>query len=212
MIIKKLPLGPIEANTYISFDEKAKEGVVIEASGNAQKIKEELSTLNAKLKYILLTHGHFDHVFALNELKELYPDAKAFLNKNDKPLIEHVATQCAHFGIGAIEEPKIDEYVDENSALEFANIKIKPIHTPGHSKGSMCYLIENELFSGDTLFFEEIGRCDLFGGDFSEIEKSIREKIFTLDKNTIVHPGHGHDTTVAHEIKYNAYFGENSRY
>ena len=102
--------------------------------------------------------------------------------------------------------------MDENSALEFANIKIKPIHTPGHSKGSMCYLIENELFSGDTLFFEEIGRCDLFGGDFSEIEKGIREKIFTLDKNTIVHPGHGHDTTVAHEIKYNAYFGENSRY
>ena len=87
MIIKKLPLGPIEANTYIIFDEKSKEAVVIEASGNAQKIKEELSTLNAKLKYILLTHGHFDHVFALNELKELYPDAKAFLNKNDKPLI-----------------------------------------------------------------------------------------------------------------------------
>ena len=212
MIIKKLPLGPIEANTYIIFDEKSKEAVVIEASGNAQKIKEELDALGAKLKYILLTHGHFDHVFALNDLKELYPNAKAFLNKNDKPLTEHVAAQCAHFGIGGIEEPKIDEYVDENSSLEFANIKIKPIHTPGHSKGSMCYLIENELFSGDTLFFEEIGRCDLFGGDFSEIEKSIREKIFTLDKNTTVHPGHGQDTTVAHEIKYNAYFGENSRY
>ncbi len=212
MIIKKLPLGPIEANTYIIFDEKSKEAVVIEASGNAQKIKEELDNLGANLKYILLTHGHFDHVFALNELKELCPNVKAYLNKEDERLLEHIGAQCAHFGIGAIEEPKIDEYVDENSALEFANIKIKPIHTPGHTKGSMCYLIESELFSGDTLFFEEIGRCDLPGGDFSEIENSIRNKLFLLDKNTIVHPGHSHDTTIAHEIKYNAYFGENSRY
>ncbi len=212
MIIKKLPLGPIEANTYILFDENSKEAIIIEASGDAKKIKEELDNLGANLKYILLTHGHFDHVFALNELKELCPNVKAYLNKEDERLLEHIGAQCAHFGIGAIEEPKIDEYVDENSALEFANIKIKPIHTPGHTKGSMCYLIESELFSGDTLFFEEIGRCDLPGGDFSEIENSIRNKLFLLDKNTIVHPGHSHDTTIAHEIKYNAYFGENSRY
>lgn len=212
MIIKKLPLGPIEANTYIIFDENSKEAVVIEASGDAQKIKNELDNLGANLKYILLTHGHFDHVFALNELKELCPSVKAYLNKEDERLLEHIGVQCAHFGIAGVDVPKIDEFIDENTKLSFAGKEIKPIHTPGHTKGSMCYLIEGELFSGDTLFFEEIGRCDLPGGDFSEIENSIRKKLFTLDKNIVVHPGHSHDTTIAHEIKYNAYFGENSRY
>ena len=212
MIIKKLPLGPIEANTYIIFDENSKEAVVIEASGDAQKIKNELDNLGANLKYILLTHGHFDHVFALNELKELCPDVKAYLNKEDERLLEHIGVQCLHFGIAGVDVPKIDEFIDENTKLSFAGKEIKPIHTPGHTKGSMCYLIEGELFSGDTLFFEEIGRCDLPGGDFSEIENSIRKKLFTLDKNIVVHPGHSHDTTIAHEIKYNAYFGENSRY
>lgn len=212
MIIKKLPLGPIEANTYIIFDENSKEAVVIEASGDAQKIKNELDNLGANLKYILLTHGHFDHVFALNELKELCPNVKAYLNKEDEKLLEHIGVQCLHFGIAGVDVPKIDEFIDENTKLSFAGKEIKPIHTPGHTKGSMCYLIEGELFSGDTLFFEEIGRCDLPGGDFSEIENSIRKKLFTLDKNIVVHPGHSHDTTIAHEIKYNAYFGENSRY
>ena len=212
MIIKKLPLGPIEANTYIIFDENSKEAVVIEASGDAQKIKNEVENLGANLKYILLTHGHFDHVFALNELKELCPNVKAYLNKEDEKLLEHIGVQCLHFGIAGVDVPKIDEFIDENTKLSFAGKEIKPIHTPGHTKGSMCYLIEGELFSGDTLFFEEIGRCDLPGGDFSEIENSIRKKLFTLDKNIVVHPGHSHDTTIAHEIKYNAYFGENSRY
>ena len=212
MIIKKLPLGPIEANTYIIFDENSKEAVVIEASGDAQKIKNELDNLGANLKYILLTHGHFDHVFALNELKELCPNVKAYLNKEDEKLLEHIGVQCGNFGIAGVDVPKIDEFIDENTKLSFAGKEIKPIHTPGHTKGSMCYLIEGELFSGDTLFFEEIGRCDLPGGDFSEIENSIRKKLFTLDKNIVVHPGHSHDTTIAHEIKYNAYFGENSRY
>ena len=212
MIIKKLPLGPIEANTYIIFDEKSKEAVLVETSGDAQKIKNEIDNLGANLKYILLTHGHFDHVFALSDLKKFYPDVKAYLNKEDERLLEHISAQCAHFGIAGIEVPKIDEFIDENTKLSFAGVQIKPIHTPGHTKGSMCYLIENELFSGDTLFFEEIGRCDLPGGDFREIEKSIREKLFVLDKNIVVHPGHAHDTTIAHEIKYNAYFGENARY
>ncbi len=212
MIIKKLPLGPIEANTYVIFDEKSKEAIIIEASGDANSIKKELDALGANLKYILLTHGHFDHVFAVNDVKKLYPKAQVYIHKEDEVLTQNIALQCAHFGIDGVERPKIDKYIDENTELCFGDNKIKIIHTPGHSKGSLCYLIKNDLFSGDTLFFEEIGRCDLFGGSFSEIEKSIRNKIFTLDKSIIVHPGHGQDTSVGHEIKHNAYFGENSRY
>ena len=212
MIVKKLPLGPIEANTYVLFDEKSKEALIIEASGDANAIKQELDALGANLKYILLTHGHFDHVFGVNDVKKLYPDAKVFIHKEDEVLTQNIALQCAHFGIDGVEKPKIDEYIDENTKLSLGDIEIKVIHTPGHSKGSVCYLLGDDLFSGDTLFFEEIGRCDLFGGSFSEIEKSIRNKLFTLDRNITVHPGHGQDSTIGHEIKYNAYFGENSRY
>ena len=212
MIIKKLPLGPIEANTYIVFDEISKDAVLIETSGDAEVIKKELDALGANLKYVLLTHGHFDHVFGVNDLRKLYPHAKVFIHKEDEVLTQNIALQCAHFGIAGIEKPKIDEYIDENTNLSLGDKKIQIIHTPGHSKGSLCYLIEKDLFSGDTVFYEEIGRCDLFGGSFSEIEKSIRNKIFTLDKDIVIHPGHGADTTVEHEVKYNAYFGENSRY
>ncbi len=212
MIIKKLPLGPIQANTYIVFDENTKEAIVIEASGDANSIKAEIDALGAKLKYVLLTHGHFDHVFAVNDVKILYPDVKVFINKEDEVLIQNVSLQCAHFGIDGIEKPRIDEYINENTKLFLGDIEIKIIHTPGHSKGSVCYLLGENLFSGDTLFFEEIGRCDLFGGSFSEIEKSIRNKIFILDKNITIYPGHGENTSIEHEIKFNAYFGENSRY
>ena len=212
MIIKKLPLGPIEANTYIVFDEVSKDAVLIETSGDAEVIKKELDALGANLKYVLLTHGHFDHVFGVNDLRKLYPHAKVFIHKEDEVLTQNIALQCAHFGIAGIEKPKIDEYIDENTKINLGENEIRVIHTPGHSKGSLCYLIGKDLFSGDTLFYEEIGRCDLFGGSFSEIEKSIRNKIFTLDKDIVVHPGHGNDTTVEHEVKYNAYFGENSRY
>lgn len=212
MIIKKLPLGPIEANTYIVFDEVSKDAVLIETSGDAEVIKKELDALGANLKYVLLTHGHFDHVFGVNDLRKLYPEAKVFIHKEDEVLTQNIALQCEHFGIAGIEKPKIDEYIDENTNLSLGDEKIKILHTPGHSKGSLCYLIGKDLFSGDTVFYEEIGRCDLFGGSFSEIEKSIRNKIFTLDKDIVIHPGHSNDTTVEHEVKYNAYFGENSRY
>jgi len=212
MIVKKIPLGPIGANTYILFDEQTAQTALVDCTGDVNVIKQELDALGANLEYVLLTHGHFDHVFAVEDLRKFYPEVKVYLHKEDEVLTENVAIQCAHFGIGAIEKPKIDEFVDEQTKLTLGQTEIKILHTPGHSKGSVCYLIGNDLFTGDTVFFEEIGRCDLFGGSFEEIEKSIREKIFTLDKEIIVHPGHGQDSSIGHEIKYNAYFGENARY
>lgn len=212
MIIKKLPLGPLEANTYIVCDENSKEAAIIEATGDADEIALQLNNLGAKLKYILLTHGHFDHVLAVNDVKKLYPDAKVLIHKEDEILTENISVQCDHFGISGVEKPLIDGYIDESSELTLGETKIRVIHTPGHSKGSVCYLIGDDLFSGDTVFYEEIGRCDLFGGSFSQIENSIREKLFKLDENITVHPGHGEDSTIGHEIKHNAYFGENSRY
>ena len=212
MIVKKLPLGPIGANTYILGDETSKKAILIDCTGDYLEIKKALDNDNLNLVAIFLTHGHFDHVLGVNDIKKIYPDVKVYINKEDEVLCQNIAVQCAHFGINSCDVPKIDEYIDENSKFDISGFDIKAISTPGHSKGSLCYLINGELFSGDTLFYTEIGRCDLFGGSFSEIEKSIRGKLFVLDDKTIVHPGHGQDTSIAYEIKHNAYFGENSRY
>lgn len=212
MIVKKLPLGPIGANTYILGDETSKTAILIDCTGDCLEIKKALDNDNLNLVAIFLTHGHFDHVLGVNDIKKIYPDVKVYINKEDEVLCQNIAVQCAHFGINSCDVPKIDEYIDENSKFDISGFDIKAISTPGHSKGSLCYLINGELFSGDTLFYTEIGRCDLFGGSFSEIEKSIRGKLFVLDDKTIVHPGHGQDTSIAYEIKHNAYFGENSRY
>lgn len=212
MIVKKLPLGPIGANTYILDDETSKTAILIDCTGDCLEIKKALDNDNLNLVAIFLTHGHFDHVLGVNDIKKIYPDVKVYINKEDEVLCQNIAVQCVHFGINSCDVPKIDEYIDENSKFDISGFDIKAISTPGHSKGSLCYLINGELFSGDTLFYTEIGRCDLFGGSFSEIEKSIRGKLFVLDDKTIVHPGHGQDTSIAYEIKHNAYFGENSRY
>ena len=212
MLVEKIPQGPIGANTYIVFDENSKEAVLVDLAGDICEIKPKLEKLGANLKYVLLTHAHFDHVLGLSTLKKEYPQAKVYLHKDDEILLENVPKQCAMFGFSSASVPSVDVLFDEDEKLKLGEFDIKIIHTKGHSKGSTCYLIDNELFSGDTLFYEEIGRCDLPGGSFSEIEKSIREKLFTLDEKITVHPGHGQDSTIGHEIKYNAYFGENSRY
>lgn len=200
------------SNSYILFDEESKEAALIDSSNNPKAVIKEIEKLGAKLKYILLTHAHFDHVGGVYEIKEHFPDAKVMLNREDLFLLENLKVQCDMFGTKREKKPQVDEFVDENSTLTLGNTPIKVIHTKGHSKGSSCYLIEDMLFCGDTLFYEEIGRCDLPGGDFSEIEKSIRDKLFKLDDNVKVYTGHGQSTTIGHEKIHNAYFGENSIY
>lgn len=212
MITKKIPLGPINANTYIVFDEKSKEAALVDCTGDIDTISKELESLGANLKYILITHGHFDHVYSLFEMKKRFQKALVVIGKGEKFLISKLKEQCALFGTSTIKQPEIDLFVDENSKLTLGEIEIKVIGTKGHTEGGVCYLIGDELFSGDTLFYEEIGRCDLPTGSFSEIEKSIREKLFKLDENIKVCPGHGQDSTIGHEKVNNAYFGQNARY
>ena len=126
-------------------------------------------------------------------------------------LLKQVPMQCDMVGLENIKIPCVDGLLDENSHnLTLGNKEIKTIHTKGHSKGGVCYLIDNILFSGDTLFKESIGRCDLYGGSFEEIAQSIKEKLFTLDENITVYPGHGDETSIGYEKKYNPYFGLNS--
>lgn len=208
--VKIFPNGIYGAITYLIHDKKTLEGAIVDCTCSVEEIEAEIKKKNIKLKYILITHGHFDHVYCIKKMKEKFKDTPVFMHKDDMPLLNQVGQQCNMVGVEEIQVPCIDGLLDEKSRnLTLGENEIKVIHTKGHSKGGVCYLIDNTLFSGDTLFRSSIGRCDLYGGDFKEIEESIKEKLFVLDENTVVYPGHGDRTTIEYEKKYNPYFGSN---
>lgn len=211
MIFKQYRIGDeLVSNNYLLIDKESKEAVLIDCTGDFEAVNKDLEENSAKLKYILLTHGHFDHVLACSEFKKKL-NPIIVLHKDDLILIDNLKIQCGYFGIPTPEKPVIDEFIDENSELKFGNHKIKIFHTKGHTKGSLSYLIDDTLFSGDTLFYEAVGRCDLPGGDFDELTESIVNKLYKLKPTTPVWPGHGRETTIEHELEYNFYVGKNSR-
>ena len=210
MEVKIFPNGIFGATTYVVFDKETKEALLIDCTCCIDEITYFIKKEKLNLKYILITHGHFDHVYCISEMKKHFPIVPVMMNKEDVDLLNQVPAQCTMAEVDEIKVPCIDALLDEKTKnLKIANTEIKIIRTKGHSKGGVCYLIGDLLFSGDTLFKESIGRCDLYGGDFSEIEQSIKQKLFTLDENITVFPGHGYPTTIAHEKKFNPYFGSN---
>ena len=210
MEIKAFPNGIFGATTYLVYDETSKEAVLIDCTCGVFEIVNFIKKEKLNLKYILITHGHFDHVYCVSEMKKHFPIVPVMIHKDDIDLLNQVGVQCSMAEINEIEIPCVDALIDEKTKnLTIGSIPITIIHTKGHSKGGVCYLIKDKLFSGDTLFKESVGRCDLYGGDFSEIEQSIKDKLFTLDENITVYPGHGYPTTISHEKSYNQYFGSN---
>lgn len=197
MVIKTLPVGYLQANCYIVMNEASKEAVILDPGGDASIIKKEIEALGANVKMILLTHAHRDHIEATEELHKLY-GVKVLMHKEEEKYMD-----LDNYVYGKL--PKIYEFIVDGEELEFADLNIKCIHTPGHTKGGICFLIGENLFTGDTLFNGSIGRTDFIGGDFNEIIKNIVEKILVLPNNTVVYPGHGPSTTVIYEKTRNPY-------
>ena len=202
MIIKTFIEPPIENNNYLIIDEESKEAALVDCSSYDENILLELKKYQAELKYILLTHGHFDHIGGLNDMPE---GVKVLMHDADLDWVMSVNEYLPMIGMPSMDVPKIDEYIKNNDIIKLGNLEIKVIHTPGHTQGGCCFYVDGNLFSGDTIFRESIGRCDLPGGDFNQIIKSIQEKIFTLPENTTILPGHGKTTTVAWEKENNSY-------
>ncbi len=202
MILKKFTLGPIEANNYLLIDEEevngSKEAVLIDCTQDCKEIDDTLKKYGANLKYILITHGHFDHVLGINSFKAKY-NCEVLIHEEDKIILDKMNEYTTRFGLGEFEVQQVDGFVKENDLIEFGKNKIKVIHTPGHSRGCVCYLLGDKVFTGDTLFYESVGRTDLPGGSFSQIKASIKEKLFTLEESTKVYPGHGWESTIGHE-------------
>jgi glyoxylase-like metal-dependent hydrolase (beta-lactamase superfamily II) len=213
MILEKLVLGPFVNNIYILGDETSKEGIIIDASFEPEKIVEAVKRLGLNIKTILLTHGHIDHIVGAEKVKQGTGGEIAICEK-DMWLYDHLSDQGKLFGFGARSLPTPDRFLKHGESVRFGGHEFKIVETPGHSPGSVCFSGELDgkpvVFTGDTLFCRSIGRTDLWGGDFGEIERSIKKKLFTLDPGTLVLPGHNEETDIATEKKVNPFVGESA--
>lgn len=201
----RIVVGDFQENCYILFDEDSKEAAIIDPGTDTFVIESSVKMNDLKIKYILLTHGHGDHIGAVEELKEIYPEALLAVHAEDAHMIGNANLNHSREIHGKSIELKADLILKKDSELTLGENVIDVIHTPGHTLGGVCFHVEDLLFSGDTLFNNSIGRTDLYGGDFPQIIKSIKDKLFVLDKETIVLPGHGNESTIGSEIKYNPF-------
>lgn len=206
MLLDIFQTGLLDVNTYVLKDEESKEAVLIDVGGEFEELKEKLNSEGYEIKYILNTHGHFDHVLGEAQIQEKYPDLKIYINKNDERHYTDLTKTLQLWGFGD-EVPSLKPFdtVDETTQLNVGKTQIRVIETPGHSKGSVSYYVDGKLFSGDALFYGSIGRTDFIDGDFHELITSIKTKLFILPDDTIVYPGHGPSTTIKNEKLTNPY-------
>ncbi len=205
MIVKRLVVGPVQTSCYLVGCQETREGAVIDPGGDPQPILAEVEEANLIIKYIINTHCHFDHTLGNGELMKA-TGAPLVAHRAEAPILE-AGGGASLFGLRVANSPPANVLVDEGHVITLGQVKLKVLHTPGHSPGGISLYNEEEgiLFSGDTLFNMGIGRTDLPGGDFYTLMESIKNKIFTLPEDTIVYPGHGPQTTVGQEKRGNPF-------
>ncbi len=204
MIIKKLEVGPIMANCFILGCESTKEAAVIDPGDDADRILMTLAKSELKVKYLINTHGHFDHVGANKRMKDV-TGAQLAVHPDDEPMFKELSRSAMMFGLSAENSPPADIYLNDGDEISFGTITLKVIHTPGHTKGGISLYTKGHLFAGDTLFAGSIGRTDLGGGDYDTLIASIKERLLILDPETIVYTGHGPETTIGNEKRMNPF-------
>ncbi len=205
MQIETLTLGPIQANCYIVTDEKTKDAVVIDCGECTQELEEKLS--DKSLKYILLTHGHYDHILGVYDLKKAHPEAQIVIHKEEAYKLTDDLPSFAHEMMPGVQKyVPADITVEEGDKITFGETEITVIHTPGHSKGGVCYFVEEErtIFTGDTLFCLTVGRMDFFDSSEDEMLESIT-RLYNMPGDYEIYPGHNRATTMEYEKRRNRY-------
>jgi glyoxylase-like metal-dependent hydrolase (beta-lactamase superfamily II) len=206
MIIKKLVVGPLENNCFVIADEKSKECFVVDPGDEPDRIIDFINENNMKVKYIICTHAHFDHVGAVSEIKK-ETEAKLVIHGYDLNIYHSSRDHAALWGFEIDPLPEPDLFVSEGEVLRIGGLRFEIIHTPGHSPGGICIYGEGILITGDTLFAGSVGRTDLPGGDVESLKQSFI-RLMALSDTVKVLPGHGPESTIGKERADNFFSNE----
>jgi glyoxylase-like metal-dependent hydrolase (beta-lactamase superfamily II) len=196
--IQTLVTGVFQENCFILWDDTGSECLLIDPGDDAEKISASIQSLGLSPLGILNTHGHIDHIGAVNDLKKEF-EIPFYLPVGEKAILELYETTALYFGLKPREKPEVDFWLENESKLTLGPFSFQVYFTPGHTPGGQCYKIENHLFSGDTLFKRSVGRTDLPGGDWNTLEQSLKMLVSEIPEDTLIHSGHGPDTTMARE-------------
>ena len=203
MILKKLVVGPLATNCYIIGSESSKEGMIIDPGDEAEVILRNVKDLELEIRFIVLTHGHIDHIGALKEVKEA-TGAEVAIHADDAQALQENSVSTL-LDLSYPTPLPADRLLKDGDSMDIGDLHFLVLHTPGHSPGCICLLGQGVMFSGDTLFNYGIGRADLPGSNYSQLMNSIHTKLMTLSDNTTVYPGHGPDTTIGAERSGNPF-------
>ncbi|HYI46127.1 MAG TPA: MBL fold metallo-hydrolase [Actinomycetota bacterium] len=200
-------VGPLQCNCYVVGDPETKQAIVIDPGDEADVIAASLAERELTVTAIVATHAHFDHVVAAGRLREL-TGAPFYLHRDDGPILDWLQESGRMFlGLDLPPPPDVDREASEGEILTAGSARLEVLHTPGHSPGSISLVTDTAVFSGDTLFAGSIGRTDLPGGDTQELLTAVRNKLFLLEDELPVYPGHGPQTTLGEEKRFNPFVG-----
>ena len=203
IVRKTFPVGPLQCNCTVMGDTETGIGYVFDPGGDALDIMDTVEAMGLKIIGIIHTHAHLDHILAAGEIQRK-TGAPIWLHRSDKNLWDTLEFQCRMFGVPYTPVPDPDHWIEDEQELEFDGCCI---HTPGHTTGSTSFYFENSrlLIAGDTLFQGSVGRTDFEGGDAGQLKKSIQQRIYKLDETATVITGHGPETSIGQEMRFNAF-------
>ena len=207
LLVHQLSVGPLQVNCFVVACQKTREAMVIDPGGEGPQILHLAESSGYQVKQIVNTHGHFDHIGANQQVKDA-TGAVLMMHEADLLLLQNARNHAQAYGLTVSPSPDPDKFLNEGDVFSVGEQSFSVFHVPGHSPGSICLLSDGHLFVGDVLFAGSIGRTDLPGGDFDALVEGVREKLFRLPAETIVHPGHGPDTTIGREKQMNPFVGD----
>ncbi|MDD2898688.1 MAG: MBL fold metallo-hydrolase [Desulfuromonadaceae bacterium] len=207
MIFESIAVGPLSVNCFIVGCESSREGIVVDPGGDVELIISLVKKHKLTVHTIINTHGHFDHLGGNRQALKTF-GARLLIHQADAPMLSRSAEVARKYGLQGENSPEADAYLTDGMDISFGTCRLKVLHTPGHTQGGCCLYFEDDrkIITGDTLFADSIGRTDLPGGSHEQLLESIRTKLFTLPDTVIAYPGHGPQTTIGHEKRYNPYF------